>query len=307
MDNQIQKKIDEKWSKHANSSHKLKLRWWDSPFILRHINHLICGEYVDDRSQGLMNVIKKIMPSPLPLEKGIAVGCGTGKKEFKFIKDNIVKYFDLYELSEGMIEKGRRLAQELGIEDKIRFHHGDAFKASNLENQYDFVHWGDALHHMLDADKAVAWSNEVLKKGGLFFMDDYVGASRFQWSDKSLEIATKVRESFTGTKYLVNPYDSSKTIPTKVLKPTVEKMIELDPSEAADSENILNAVRKYFPNATIRMTGGVVYHMALSDMLNNFDESKEEDMIMLKLLMIIDENCADMNETHYAVAYAIKE
>ena len=81
-------------------------------------------------------------------------------------------------------------------------------------------------------------------------------------------------------------------------------MILNDPSEAADSERIIQSVKKYFPNAEITLTGGVIYHHALNDILQNFDE--EKDKWVLNLFMIIDDLCTDLGETHYATALAIK-
>lgn len=308
MDEQTAKKIGEKWSKHVHDQNlsKKKLRWWESEFIIGEINRVVCGETVQGRSQGLINEVIKLLPDSLPLEKGISVGCGSGKKEMNLIKQNIVKSFDLFELSEAMIEKGRVLAEELGVADKVNFIRDDAFKLITGQELYDIVHWGDALHHMLDVYDGVAWSYKVLKKGGLFYMDDYVGASRFQWSDKSLEIASKMRETFASTKYLSNPYAPEKFLSTVLSRPNVTKMIEDDPSEAADSGRILDAVQKYFPDARIKITGGVIYHLGLSDMINNFDENKAEDQLLLKLLMLIDELCVDLGETHYGTALAIK-
>ncbi|MDP8219106.1 MAG: hypothetical protein P9M03_10315 [Candidatus Theseobacter exili] len=168
-----------------------------------------------------------------------------------------------------------------------------------------FVHWNHSLHHMLDVDKAVEWSKNVLRSGGLFYMDDFIGASRFQWPDAQLEFATRIRKVFEDSKYLTNPRTSSGSLSTIISRPNKNKLIEDDPSEAADSERIVDAIYKYFPNVEFKVTGGVVYHLALSDMLNNFDE--KDDKILLDLLMIIDELYAKLGQTHYGVALAFKE
>lgn len=308
MNKEIRKRIDEKWSEHASTigDSELKTRWWQSPFIIQQINKIVNGKEVDGRSQGLIELTKDKFEKLLPFKKGISVGCGTGKKEMNLILQNVVESFDLYELSEGMIEKGKELAKELGVLDRVNFVQQDVFEVVMKKGQYDFVHWGDSLHHMLDVDEAVKWSKKVLKKGGLFFMDDFVGAARFQWSDKSLEIGSKVREVFQDTKYLVNPYSRDTLLPTKLHRPDIHKMIQSDPSEAVDSNNIIKAINKYFPNAEIKCTGGLIYHLVLSDMLNNIDEGKTEDQILIKLLMVIDELTAEIGETQYAVALAIK-
>ncbi len=135
-------------------------------------------------------------------------------------------------------------------------------------------------------------------------MDDFIGATRFQWPEKQLEIATKTREVFKGTKYITNPRSKENALNTVISKPNKDKLIERDPSEAAASDQIINAVVQHFPKTEIINTGGVIYHLALSDMLHNFDEV--DDKILLDLLMLIDELCIELGQTHYGVCWAIK-
>lgn len=160
---------------------------------------------------------------------------------------------------------------------------------------------------MFDVDKAVEWSKRILKKGGLFYLDDFVGPTRFQWSDRALAIASRIRSVFSSTKYLTNPLKPNTYLPTRLYRPDADQLIAQDPSEAADSQRILGVIRKYFPNAEIRATGGIVYSLVLSDMINNFDENTQEDKLLLELLMVMDELCIGLCETQYATAIAIKE
>lgn len=132
-----------------------------------------------------------------------------------------------------------------------------------------------------------------------------------------LAIASRVR-SCLPEKYLVKPPGSLKAHLKKMIfskgqeslfvrrleRPNIQNMILNDPSEAPDSERIIQSVKKYFPNAEITLTGGVIYHLALNDILQNFDE--EKDKWVLDLFMIIDDLCTDLGETHYATALAIK-
>jgi len=302
------KKIGAHWSKVTKDAEKqkdLKLRWWQSPHIIRHINQMVCNEDIPGVSAGVVSRVRQIAGASIPFKRGISVGGGSGQKEISLIRQGLVESFDLFELSEARISAGKELARKASVSQSINFFLGDAFEVATKSEEYDFVHWNNSLHHMLDVDQAVAWSKMVLKPGGLFYMDDFVGASRFQWPDRQLDIATKVRKSFQSSNYLKNPRDESKTLAVAVKRPVKEKLIESDPSEAVDSERIIGSVIKYFPNAEIKKTGGVIYHLALSDMLNNFDE--DNDKILLDLLMIIDELCVEVGQTHYGVALAIKD
>lgn len=288
-----------------NLGSKLKTRWWQSPDIIRHVNYLVCGDQIDGLSQGLINIIKKEASNDLPFSRGISVGCGIGQKEINLVKQGIVKRFDLFELSKEKISYGEALVRKNGLEDNIKFTMGNAFKLVVDSNEYDFVYWNNSLHHMDDVFYALEWSRKILKNGGFFCMDDFVGSSRFQWPDKQLEIASTVRRVFNESKYLRNPENKDLQLECNMQRPDIKEMIKSDPSEAADSERIIDAVKIFFPEAIIEKTGGVIYHLALSDMLHNFDE--KEDKIIMDLLMIIDTLCIELNENHYAIAYAFKK
>jgi len=122
----------------------------------------------------------------------------------------------------------------------------------------------------------------------------------FQWSDIQLEIASRVRNIFP-SHYLVHPL-SSKAIPTSLLRPSIVEMIKADPSEAADSSNILLSLGKTFPNAEITMIGGLIYHLALNDIMGNFNH--EGDRVILDSLLLLDEILAKNGESLLAVAIA---
>jgi SAM-dependent methyltransferase len=174
------------WVRSVMLSRAFDVGWWHNPFVLRCINKRICGRPIDGRSEGLIDWLRVSFGHLFPLERGISVGCGDGSKEVRFLQAGIVRTFDLYELSEKSIERGRLLSRRLGLADRMSFHRGIAFEEVRAPESYDLVAWNDALHHMPSAEEALAWSRMVLKSGGIFSLDDFVGSTRFQWPDEQL-------------------------------------------------------------------------------------------------------------------------
>jgi hypothetical protein len=156
---------------------------------------------------------------------------------------------------------------------------------------------------MLDVDFAIRWSRDRLLPGGLFAMDDFVGRSRFQWTDTNLEFASRFRAALP-PEYLRHPDDPSKKLSPELRRPSIQAMIETDPTEAADSERILPCLKSTFPHANIMLTGGCIYHLALNDVLANI--TRAEDAPFLSMALLLDDALASMGETHYAVATAVK-
>ena len=167
------------------------------------------------------------------------------------------------------------------------------------------MHWNNALHHMADVYHALQWSREVLLDGGAFVMDDFVGPSRFQWSEQNLDLISSFRALLP--KRLLRKENSDLLIPVRPTRPTVAKMIEADPSEAVDSERILPALREVFPDAKIVLTGGAIYHLGLGGgVYRNLDLSLEEDARILQFALLLDDLAIKLGETHYAVCMAFK-
>lgn len=301
----IKKKISLHWSAKSKAMGPKRIRWWESPLIRRHYNRMVSGV----ETESLLDVAKRKAGGWI-FSEGVSVGCGNGSKEMELIRGGLVQFFHLFELSEVRVQHGMELARQLGLEDRVVFRSDDCFEAFP-DNSVDFVHWNNSLHHMMDVEQAVRWSRGILKKGGMFYMDDFVGPSRFQWSDNSLSLASRIR-SVLPERYLISPYhpkENKVMLPRILRRPDPEKLAERDPSEAAQSDLILECVRKYFPEAEITLTGGVVYSLVLEDVLHNLDEEDEHDRSVLNLLMIMDELYTGNPdyESLYATALAIKK
>jgi SAM-dependent methyltransferase len=299
-------KVSSFWSKKTaeqQTGPRLKLRWWQSANILRHINMTVCGEAIDGPSAGLIRRAFETLGDRQPFELGVSVGGGNGLKEMMVLESGLVQHFKLYELSTARIQDGRKLAKRRGLEDRIEFIEGDAFDLLTAIDSVDFVHWNNALHHMLNVPDAIHWSRTILRPGGMFYMDDFIGADRFQWSDTILDICESIRKALP-EKYLINPFEPNKLISYRVPRPRYGAMIEADPSEAPDSSRTLQYVKHFFPDAEITLTGGVIYHLALKDIINNFDEDNDREQ--LALLLAMDDIITSQGNSLYATALAFK-
>lgn len=286
------------WSEKKTSD---RTRWWLEPTIVNYVNKLICGEEVAGPSAGIHHKLKSLSQG-MGFRKGISIACGNGAKELQLIKIGLVDQFDLYEISSTRVEQGIKLAHQLGLQNKVRFHITDAFHGS-LDTDFDLVYWDSALHHMFDVDAAIRWSRDRLIAGGCFFMHDYVGATRFQHSDFQCAVASRVRQLLP-ERLLRNPNSPGSILPREITRPNLSKLISIDPTEAADSGNILSALKTHFSNINITLTGGAIYHTALNDVMANFEQ---EDKPLLMSLLLLDEMLSKLGESHFAIATAKKE
>lgn len=131
-------------------------------------------------------------------------------------------------------------------------------------------------------------------------MNDYVGASRFQWPDEQIRVANDIRGSLPLSVF-VQP-DGANFWPIARTRPDLQSMMGNDPSEAADSDAIIASVRKYFPDAEILPIGAMVLNLVLTDIIYNIPD----DSAIMTMLVRLDERLADMGEYHHAAALAFK-
>lgn len=191
--------IEKHWNDmvRLENDKKFKTRWWESPAIIRHVNQTVCGESVDGWNAGAIKLLRQKSRNINGGRYGLAlsIGCGEGTKEMLLLKNNLVQKFICFELAEERIIKGKEIAEREGLQDRIVFLNEDFFTSKYSEQNYDMVFWDNSLHHMMDAYMAVRKSYEVLKPCGVFFCNDFIGKSRFQWSDMELAVVNGIRMS----------------------------------------------------------------------------------------------------------------
>jgi ubiquinone/menaquinone biosynthesis C-methylase UbiE len=293
-------------ARHWDTIHQRKrVRWWHKRTIIEEINRRICGKPLPRISQGAIELAREIAGDQT-FSRGVSVGGGSGSKEMLLLDSGLVEHMTIFELSGKRIEAGRKAAEKRGLADRIEFIQQDAFSAGIADNSFDLVHWNNALHHMMDVNAALGWSRRVLRKNGLFFMDDYVGPNRFQWSGKSLQVASRIRQSLP-ERYLTRADDPDQQVPMNIKRPNPQRIIREDPSEAPDSARIMACLERHFPGATVVKTGGLVYNLALTHTLHHFSDDDEIDRVMMRNLMLADELVLDIPgvDNHYAVAIAL--
>ena len=302
----LNEEVGRYWDGVSRTADAARTRWWQSPTIVRALNQQVCGQPVDGLSAGATLRALAAVEGRTPLARGVSIGGGAGVKERSLLEAGLVQHIDLFELSESRIEQGRAATEAAGLSNRLTFHRSDAL-AGPWTAVYDLVYWNNALHHMFDVDRALAWSRAVLQPGGLFLMDDFVGPDRFQFSRPALAAACAVRRALPESRRR-HPRDPSQRVSDRIRNIDPEALAAADPSEAVQSGRILGGVRAYFPGAEVIATGGVVYNLALKDIVANFDEDDPADRAQLEALMWTDAvlTARPDIEPHYAVALAFK-
>ena len=232
-------RVGRRWDQVSRSPIR---NWWHSDKCRDYVNRQISPVA---GSLGPIDALRQAYPGRI-FGRAVSVGCGTGAKELKYLTEGVVGHFDLWDLAENRLETGRADAERSGVSERATFNCGDAFV--DRTSRYDLIHWDHSLHHMSDVRAALLWSREVATDGAVIMINDYVGANRLQYPDKEVDAA--------------NEFLRHHGLPGRVPRSNVltrMKMWRRDPSEAPQSERIVEAAREL--GYALRPIGGMMLNI----------------------------------------------
>ncbi len=259
-----QGKVEKSW-KHIKKSSS---NWYDIPEVKERWNYLVSGNINVDYYEYIFH---KYFSDKKNL-KVLSLGCGTGHNELEWAKLGVFEKIDAYDLSGTRIEFARKQAQKKGYGDIINYQVADIYNVEKSSNYYDIILVEHSLHHFSPLKDILLKINDFLKPNGLFIVNEFVGPTRFQWTDRQLEVINGLL-SILPIQYKTRRDGSIKR---KVFKPSRLSMILNDPSEAVESSNILPLLEKTFDIKEIRKYGGTVLMMLFSEIAHNFLSENNE-------------------------------
>ncbi|MGH7411517.1 MAG: class I SAM-dependent methyltransferase, partial [Candidatus Methylomirabilis sp.] len=108
------------------------------------------------------------------------------------------------------------------------------------------------------------------------------GPSRFQWADRQQEIINGLLMVLP-ERYRLSVVDK-RAVKDRLIRPAVEAVKAIDPSEAARSGEIVGLLRRHFEIVEMKELGGTILHPLMDSIAGNFDPEKEEDRRWLEWL-----------------------
>ncbi|AXK88313.1 methyltransferase domain-containing protein [Nocardia farcinica] len=119
-----------------------------------------CIEYARGRFDAAVG------PAPLPYERALELGCGTGFFLLNLMQGGVAKSGSVTDLSPGMVKVALRNAENLGLDVDGRV--ADAETIPYDDDTFDLVVGHAVLHHIPDVEQALRECLRVLKPGGRF-------------------------------------------------------------------------------------------------------------------------------------------
>jgi 2-polyprenyl-3-methyl-5-hydroxy-6-metoxy-1,4-benzoquinol methylase len=287
QDDQAVLKVKERWGPagvvHWRTSRRL--HWNQHPRVRERLNVLVSGHPQKDRFQYFL---EKYVPQPDGRSRGLHVltlGCGDGEFERGLAQYGLASVHEAVDLSDGAIERAIQLARTEGL-SHIHYRVDDLDSLELPPNTYHVIFGISSIHHVAQLEHLFLQVALALKPGGYLFLDEFIGPSRFQWSDTQLDLINdqiaalpeRFKRSLTG--------GGSKG---PVWRHSLEEMNEVDPSEAVRSAEILPVLKRYVDILEVRGYGGSLLHLLLEDIAGNFDLDDREAMAYLDALFQLED------------------
>ena len=204
----------------------------------------------------------------LPLGRILVLGCGAGHLERELHGLAWAREIVAFDLSPKVLDIARKntagldgISHVLASMDEL-----PVGQAPFLPGSFDVVLGVSSVHHCSQLDKLYAAVAQLLTPDGWFYLDEYVGPDRFQYSPRHLAQLTALADLLP-ERMLAN---QNGVIKKSFRAPTVAEVVAVDPSEAVCSSSILPLLPDYFKVVAQRPYGGSLLHVLLADIAQNF-------------------------------------
>ncbi|HEX8655998.1 MAG TPA: class I SAM-dependent methyltransferase [Hymenobacter sp.] len=237
--------------------------WWQVPAVRRRWNQRItgCPTQVYEAY-----VAEKYLVGRTGLRL-LSLGSGAASHELAFARLPHFAEVRCVDIAGRLLAQAAATAQREGLTN-FRTEVADVNALALMPASYDVVLFHSALHHFGDVAGVVARVRRVLRPDGLLVLNDYVGPARLQWTAAQLAETNRILREVLPAQFRVRYL--SQQLKTGVSGPGLWRMRLADPSEAAESDRIVPALRQHFTAIEEAPLGGNILTLVLKDIAHHF-------------------------------------
>ncbi|MEU4653988.1 class I SAM-dependent methyltransferase [Streptomyces sp. NPDC023723] len=248
--------------------------WWAIPAVIKRWNLLMTG----DPELSFPEYVAAEHFAPRTGLRGLSLGCGTGGNELLWARTGAFALLEGVDVAEQRIDFATRTAAEQGLADVLRFRVTDVNRMAADGERFDVLLGLQSLHHFDRLDETLPRLSGLLEPGGTFVVDEFVGPTRFQWTDAQLDAANALLALLPEERRRL----ADGRIKRRVVRPSRMSMVLDDPSEAVDAAALLPGLRRHFDVVEERPYGGTVLHIAFSGIAHNFRDQEPATLALLE-------------------------
>lgn len=195
----------------------------------------------------------------------VSLGCGDGAEELQWAATGHFEHIVGIDLTPELIESANATAASSPYADVLDFRVDNAETLDVPEQSLDAVIFEHALHHFKPVRTVLERARRWLRPNGLVLVNEFVGPTRFQWTDRQLEAANALLRLLP--RHLRR--QASGRVRARVVAPSKLAM-RMDPSEAIESGRIISLLDELFERVEVRPLGGTLGHLVFARISQNF-------------------------------------
>jgi SAM-dependent methyltransferase len=313
------------WDEYVNSqpSERSGRYWYEVTEILRAANNKAAqGSGVEWWEYAA----KKHLAGRMPVPRCLSLGCGTGQLERDLARVGVFADCDAVDISPVSVEQAHSAAIAAGYRN-IHYSVADVNELDCGDVKYDAVWTNGSLHHFRNLEHVCSEIARALFPDGILVMLEYLGPSRFQFSERQKEIANLCLQLLPKRFRRLHPsialefaravepkptaqtprpwhrifgkwksdsgLEPSENIVPAFLErvgfPTAAAVEASDPSESVRSGEILEILRRDFRILEKTDLGGNIVQFLLSGIAHNFPPEDKQAMSLIRMLLAIEE------------------
>jgi ubiquinone/menaquinone biosynthesis C-methylase UbiE len=232
---------------------------------------------------GWLSWLRRVYGAPRPRHV-LELGSGNGDLLLDLHRVDFADRFTGIDLSSAAIQVARDKAKQAGLEN-ITFVEGDLNDIQLESNSFDAIVAQMCLHHVENLEGLFDQVAAALVPGGVFAVNDYVGPTRWQFTRMQLLLTNALLFLLPRRLKVSHPEG---TLKTRIWRPTIQNMVDMDPSEAVRSEEILPLFAQRFAVEHCTDYGGSVSSLVLNRIIGNFREDDPQSLRWFKFILAVD-------------------
>lgn len=267
--------------------------FWNIPKVSERWNFLISG----NKS---INYIDYLTDDFLKEKSGLrllSLGSGICNREIELAEhDTIFKEIVCVDIANNLLQIAAKSASEKNIKN-ISFIAKNIDDIEFKENDFDIIFFKSSLHHFDKIENFVSGKiRKALKPNGFLIINEFVGATRQQFSKKQIKAINKTI-NLIPKKFRIR--FKSNFHKNKYRGVGLLRMYIADPSECIDSGSIMPSIHKHFNTIIERPYGGNLLMSALRDISHHFYQLDEEKEKILNSLFLLEDEYLQDNPSDF--------
>lgn len=200
-----------------------------------------------------------------PPEKSLQIGCGSVDRSLFLYEAGLSRWIEGIDGSEDLIDLAEQHRRTAGARGAFRV--ADVNVAALPRKTYELIFACHSFRRFVALEHVLDQVHAALMPRGYFVLEEFVGPSRFQWTDAQIQIVrallSLVPERLRTLRWgVVKPYEG---------RPTRADVAAAGSFESIRSAEIVPLLQERFHAVVLKRLGGTLQHLLYNGIVHNFN------------------------------------